>query len=88
FSQKRGLSMDLELITEFFGWCAFINIAFLSLTTVLILTLKKLVFSYHGKLFNLPESKLNEIYFSYLGNYKVATLVFFIVPYLALKIMS
>ncbi|HGS4906489.1 TPA: DUF6868 family protein, partial [Vibrio parahaemolyticus] len=70
------------------GWCTFINIALLSLSTVLILLLKGKVLSYHSKLFDISESKLNALYFSYLSRYKLVTLAFFLAPYLALKMIS
>ncbi|ADV91955.1 hypothetical protein VIVU109784_22280 [Vibrio vulnificus] len=80
--------MSLEQITEFLGWCTLINIVILSLSTVLVLLLKSKILSYHSKLFDISKPRLNALYFSYLGHYKVITLAFFLVPYLALKVIS
>ncbi|MEZ8103317.1 DUF6868 family protein [Vibrio bivalvicida] len=57
------------------------------LSTVLILLLKNRILSYHSKLFDISESKLNALYFRYLSNYKLITLAFFLAPYLALKMI-
>ncbi|CAM4300252.1 hypothetical protein BIW53_13090 [Pseudoalteromonas byunsanensis] len=80
--------VTLEQVTEFFGWCAFINIVVLCTTTVLLLALKGKVLPLHAKMFDIPESKCSVLYFSYLSNYKVITLTFFVVPYLALKLLG
>ena len=80
--------MTIDILREFFGWCAIINILFLTLTSILIITVRGSVSRIHGKMFNLDEKDLSREYFHYLGQYKIATLVFSIAPYIALKIMS
>ena len=80
--------MTIDILREFFGWCAIINILFLTLTTLLLIVVKDKVSRLHGKLFNIDEADITREYFRYLGQYKVATLVFSIAPYFALKIMS
>lgn len=80
--------MNFEKVAEFLGWCTVINIWFLSLSAVLIVVFKSRIVSFHRRVFDIPESKLNTLYFSYLSHYKLFTVVFFLVPYLALKIIS
>ncbi len=80
--------LDLATMTEFFGWCALLNILMLSITTVAITLFKQPLITYHHKLFGVTESNLAHVYFSYLSFYKLATLVLCVVPYLALKIIA
>ena len=80
--------MNISIIREFFGWCAVINMGLLLLSSVLIIAIRKTVIKMHGKMFNLEETFLCQAYFTYLGQYKIAIIVFNIVPYFALKIMS
>jgi hypothetical protein len=79
---------DLSLMTTFLGWCTLINYGILILSTVMLLTCGNWIKSVHGKLFNLSEANLGTIYFSYLGNYKLAIFLFNLAPYIALKIMA
>ncbi|MCK4743065.1 MAG: hypothetical protein KAT25_04535 [Sulfuriflexus sp.] len=80
--------MTLDSLTTFFGWCAIINIAVLLISTVLILIFKQPIVRLHSKLFDVNPDNLPTMYFDYLGNYKVATYVLSIVPYIALKVMA
>jgi len=81
--------IDLANLTEFLGWCTLLNYAVLVFSALLLVSgvgnwAKRL----HGQLFNLSETELNTLYFSYLANYKVAIFVLNLVPYLALKIIA
>ena len=78
----------IESLTEFIGWCAFINIGMLTVTSVLILLLRNPISNIHGKMFGLGTTDVLNAYFQYLAQYKIAIIVFNIVPYIALKIMS
>ena len=80
--------MAIEIIKAFFGWCSIINIGLLLFSTIMIVTIRGLASRIHAKLFNLDEQYLNQAYFQYLGQYKIATIVFNIVPYIALCIIS
>lgn len=79
--------MTLDALTTFFGWCAVINIAVLLISTFLIMIFKQPVMKLHGKFFDVTQDDLPAMYFNYLGNYKIATYVLSIVPYIALKVM-
>lgn len=78
----------IEIVREFLGWCAVINIGVLLLSVVLIFSLRGAILSLHGKMFNLDETFLSQAYFKYLGYYKIAIIMFNVVPYFALMIMS
>lgn len=78
---------NLNEITEFFAWCSLINISILCFTTLFITLFKNFVVNVHAKMFSIDSSQLPKLYFKYLANYKVAILIFNLVPYIALKLM-
>lgn len=79
---------DLSVITEFLGWCTLINYGILILSTVMLITCSDWVKGIHSKIFNIPESSLDTLYFNYLGSYKLAIFILNLVPYIALKIVG
>ena len=78
----------IETMTEFFGWCSVINMGLLILSSTLIIAIRGTASRIHGKMFNLDEKYLSQAYFQYLAQYKIAIIVFNIVPYFALKVMG
>jgi uncharacterized metal-binding protein len=80
--------MTLSQLTEFLGWASIINIAYLMLAAIVITFAKGAISSIHSKMFRLDEKELREKYYDFLSNYKIATLVFIVAPYIALKIMG
>ena len=80
--------INVSVLSEFLGWCTLINIGLLCYSTVMIMLFGDFVKKIHGKLFRISESQLEITYFNFLGHYKLAILVFNLVPYCALKIMG
>jgi hypothetical protein len=80
--------ITLSQLTELLGWASVLNIGFLLLTTILLISMKSIVVSLHSKMFDIPENELSLIYFKYLANYKTLSLIFTVCPYIALKIMG
>ncbi len=77
----------LETLRAFFGWCSAINIGLLILSTILMLALRGWASRIHARMFNLGESDISRAYFQFLALYKLAILVFNLVPYFALRIV-
>ena len=78
---------DISNLTTFFGWCSVINIIFLIFCTIMMTIFRKPVGAIHSKLSGLGLDELDAVYFNFLANYKLVTMIFSVVPYLALKIM-
>ena len=78
----------IESMSEFLGWCSVINIGLLTFSAIFMVSLRSPISRIHAKMFNLDESDLSRAYFQYLAQYKIAIIVFNIVPYLALRIMG
>lgn len=76
----------IENFTTFLGWCSVINIGLLAVSALAIVSFMKPISALHSKMFGLDEKDMPMLYFRYLGNYKVATLVFNLVPYIALRV--
>ena len=80
--------ITLAQLTEFLGWAAVINIAYLALATAGIVFMRGTISKIHSKMLGIDEKDLVVKYFDFLSIYKVMTLVFLVAPYLALKVMG
>ncbi len=80
--------MTISQLTALFGWTAVINMGYLFLSTMTLIFMKETVTAWHSKMFNMGEKELSSKYFDFVSNYKIATLVFSVVPYIALKIIA
>ncbi|RBP48531.1 DUF6868 family protein [Arenicella xantha] len=80
--------MTLSQLTELIGWASLVNIAYLMLATIVIVFMRGAIISIHNKVFGVGTKELDAKYFDFLSHYKVMTLVFFVAPYIALKIMG
>ncbi len=80
--------IDINLLTAFFGWCSILNIGVLMLSTISLILMKESISNLHSKLLGIEKSHLNDMYFQYLATYKIAIIVFNLMPYFALKLMN
>jgi hypothetical protein len=80
--------MTIENAREFFLWGSIINFVLLLTYFGLIVLLPNLISRVMQIFFKLPEEKMNLIIFGLLGLLKIFTLVFFVAPYLALRIVG
>jgi hypothetical protein len=80
--------ITLSQVTEFLGWASIINIGFLLVATICLILMKDFATSIHSQLFNIDKKELPAIYFNYLANYKILSLVLCVVPYVSLKLMG
>ena len=78
--------MSQEFLTSVFGWMAVLNIAVLLFTTVMIVLLQDWIAGIHGRIFQTERADVKRAYFRYLANCKILTLIFCIIPWLALKL--
>ncbi len=79
--------MTVDTLSTFFGWMSVLNIGLLLVAGLALMTMRSTVASIHGKLFDLDEASLNRAYFGWLARYKLFTLVFAVVPYVALQLI-
>jgi len=79
---------SIETIREFLGWCSVINIGLLLLSSIMIVLMRSWVVNIHAKMTGINEEELPILYFQVLGNYKMLIILFNLVPYIVLRIMS
>ena len=79
---------SLETLTAFLGWCTLINFGLLIIAAVAIVLMRGSISGIHSSMFRLEQNELSSAYFQYLANYKILIIVFNLVPYLALRIIS
>ena len=75
---------SIQSLATFFGWCTVINIGFL----FALLLRGVLIRSVAVKVFGVNEDEVKIAYMNVFMQYRTATLVLSVTPYIALKIMS
>ncbi|MDO6564600.1 hypothetical protein Q4488_14530 [Amphritea sp. 1_MG-2023] len=80
--------MTLSQLTEWLGWASILNLGMLIFASVMLALIRPFITTLHSKMFGISDADLTIIYFNYLANYKVLSLIFFMAPYIALKIMG
>ena len=80
--------MNLEIITSFFMWCTIINAVLLLLGFIMCTAAGELVYRIHSRCFPMTRETFNAAIYSLLGVFKIFFLVFNLVPYLALLIIT
>ncbi|MCZ7674981.1 MAG: hypothetical protein M5U35_02495 [Roseovarius sp.] len=79
--------MTQDMLTSFFGWMAVLNLAFLILGGLMVMAMRDWAVKLHSRLFGLEAAVVRQAIYVWLGNYKIATFVFSVVPYLALRLV-
>lgn len=80
--------MNLELLKAFFGWMTLINLGFYVWTALMCMFAKGLLSRVSGKMFGVDETTGRAIIYGYIGMYKLLFIVFNLVPWIALTIMT
>jgi hypothetical protein len=80
-------AMDIGQLTAFLGWCVVINFAILTVATLMLWAMQGAVARVHAGIFGMDAAEMPAAYIVFLSQYKLLTLVFFVTPWLALRIM-
>ena len=80
--------MNIELLRALFGWMTLINLALFAWSAVMCIAARGLIHRMHGKMFGLSPEALNACLYGFLGIYKIFFIVFNLVPWLALVILT
>jgi hypothetical protein len=75
---------SIETLATFFGWCSVINIGFLLALLLRGIVIRKLAV----KVFGVTTEEVKAAYMNVFMQYRNATLVLSVTPYIALKIMA
>ena len=80
--------MDIRALKAFFGCCTVINGGLLILSTIVFIAAPDFIYNAHAQLFHLPREAFDAVIYGFLGLYKIVILVFNLVPYVALRIVT
>ncbi len=78
--------MTQEILTAVFGWMTVLNFAILLFSSLMIVTMQDWIAGIHGKMFQMDQAEVKKAYFKFLANYKLLTIVFCLMPWVALKL--
>jgi len=80
--------MDIHTLSAFFKWCSIINGVLLILTVLMIMLSPNFVYSMQSHFFAISREAFDETIYELIGLYKILFLVFNLVPYVALRIIT
>lgn len=80
--------MNLEILKTFFGWMTLLNLGFYIWTAVMCVIAKGFLIRVSGRMFGVDEKTGQAIIYGYVGMYKLLFIVFNLVPWLALTLMT
>ena len=79
--------MTIELIESVLGWSALINLGILLWWFLFITLAHDWTYRIHSRFYNIPMERFDSIHYAGMMFFKLANFMFFIVPYLALRIV-
>lgn len=80
--------MSVEIIRNFFGWCALINIGLLMGWLLFFCLGHDFMYRMHGKLFKLSIETFDAFHYGGMAMFKLGIFLFNLVPYFALRIIG
>lgn len=80
--------MNIEMLTGFFMWCSIINVGLLLLSFLMMACAGDFVYRLHSQWYPMPRETFNVALYALTGGYKIVVLVFNIVPWIALTMVS
>ncbi len=80
--------MDMQAAHDFFMWCSIINVGLLMFSFLFVWLAGNLVYRIQNRMFPMPRETFNVAMYCLLGGFKLAIIVFNIVPYIALCILK
>jgi len=75
-----------EDFVTFLGWATLVHFMLLAVIAVALIGFRRWIVGVHQRMFPMSEEALNLAYFQYLAGYKILVIVFFMVPYLVLRL--
>ena len=79
--------MTIQEIRFILGWCTVINMGILSVWFLLFVFGHDWIYGLHSKWFNISVEKYDSINYTLMGFFKLSTLLFNAVPYLAFVLL-
>ena len=80
--------MELETLTEFFKWCSVINLGIYIVWVLFMLWAPDFIYRVQTKWIRVSREAFNVAMYAFMGSFKIVLIVFCIVPYISLLIIS
>jgi hypothetical protein len=80
--------MTIELIESVLGWSALINLGILLWWFLFITLAHDWIYRMHSRFYKIPVESFDTLHYAGMMIFKLANFMFFIVPYLALRIVE
>ncbi|MHC4504863.1 MAG: DUF6868 family protein [Planctomycetota bacterium] len=80
--------MGIKVIRDVLMWCTIINSGVLLFWFVLFALARDWMHRYHGRWFPMSKEAFNVVHYSGMGLFKLAVVLFNLVPFIALLIVS
>lgn len=80
--------MNVELLKLFLGWCTIINAALLVLTTLMVALAGGWIHGMHSKFHRISRESFNIAMYYMVGIFKLLFIVFNLVPYIVLVMIT
>ncbi len=80
--------MNVETLTAFLGWCTLLNFGLLLYWALFIIFAHDWTYRMHSRWFKLSPEKFDSLHYSLMGFFKMGVIIFNLVPYLALRIVT
>ncbi len=79
--------ITIENLRQIFLWMTIINFGILIFYFILLVSAKGFIYKLHGKWFNIKKEKMSSALYKVMAFYKIAIIIFNLVPYIALSII-
>jgi len=80
--------VNIHTLEQFLFWCMVMNLGLMFLSLALVTFLRPMVLKIHARMFAVPEDYVAMAMHAMLSLYKLLVFVFFIIPWIALKIVA
>ena len=80
--------MTVAVVRDFLGWCTLINMGLLVWWFLWLYLAHDWIYGLHGRWFKLSVERFDAINYIAIAFFKIIVIVFNLVPYLALRIIS
>ena len=80
--------MSVDILRQLLGWTALINMVVMLVWLVFFVFAHDFMHRLHGRWFSMPREQFDRIHYAGMAIFKLGNIMFFIAPYLALRIMA
>ena len=82
------MTVTVEVVRSTLAWCSVINLILLAWWGLFFFFAHDWTYRMHSKWFQIPVEKFDSIHYTGIAFYKMAILLFNLVPYLSLRIVG